>query len=209
MKMERTECSETLAYKIQTPGNFPEESIQHSEYGESLRSCFVLGSGRSVHINSVLASKFPSQHFFTLLPSCGLKIQTVLRHLPSHVISKCVPFSKTVLRHMSSHVISKCVPFSKTVLRHLFSHVISKGVPFSKTVLRHLSSHVISKCVPFSKTVLRHLSSHVMSKCVPFSKTVLRHLSSHVISTRVPFSNAAAFTRFVTACRQHAVGVIL
>jgi len=28
-------CSETSAYKIQTPGNYPEESIQHSEQGES------------------------------------------------------------------------------------------------------------------------------------------------------------------------------
>jgi len=28
MKMEETECSETSAYKIQTPGNYPEESIQ-------------------------------------------------------------------------------------------------------------------------------------------------------------------------------------
>jgi len=28
MKMEETECFETLAYKIQTPGNYPEESIQ-------------------------------------------------------------------------------------------------------------------------------------------------------------------------------------
>jgi len=27
MKMKQTECSETLAYKIQTPGNYPEESI--------------------------------------------------------------------------------------------------------------------------------------------------------------------------------------
>jgi hypothetical protein len=27
MKMEQTECSETSAYKIQTPGNYPEESI--------------------------------------------------------------------------------------------------------------------------------------------------------------------------------------
>jgi hypothetical protein len=33
-----TECSETSAYKIQTPGNCPEESIQHSEHGESLKS---------------------------------------------------------------------------------------------------------------------------------------------------------------------------
>ena len=36
--MEHTECSETLAYKIQMPGNYPEESKQHSEHGESLKS---------------------------------------------------------------------------------------------------------------------------------------------------------------------------
>jgi hypothetical protein len=30
MKMEQTECFETSAYKIQTPGNYPEENIQHS-----------------------------------------------------------------------------------------------------------------------------------------------------------------------------------
>jgi hypothetical protein len=28
MKMEQTECSETSAYKIQTPENYPEENIQ-------------------------------------------------------------------------------------------------------------------------------------------------------------------------------------
>jgi len=38
MKMEQTECSEMSAYKVQTPGNYPEESIQHSEYSESLKS---------------------------------------------------------------------------------------------------------------------------------------------------------------------------
>jgi hypothetical protein len=26
------------AYKIQTPGNYPEENIQHTEHGESLKS---------------------------------------------------------------------------------------------------------------------------------------------------------------------------
>ena len=31
-------CSETSAYKIQTPGNYPEESIQHLEHGEGLKS---------------------------------------------------------------------------------------------------------------------------------------------------------------------------
>ena len=38
MKMEQTECSETSAYKIQTPGNYPGKSVQHSEHGESLKS---------------------------------------------------------------------------------------------------------------------------------------------------------------------------
>jgi hypothetical protein len=37
-KVERTECSEMMACKIQKPGNYPEESIQHSEHGESLKS---------------------------------------------------------------------------------------------------------------------------------------------------------------------------
>jgi hypothetical protein len=31
MKMEQTEGSETLAFKLQTPFNHPEESIQHYE----------------------------------------------------------------------------------------------------------------------------------------------------------------------------------
>jgi hypothetical protein len=33
-----TERSETSAYKIQTPEKYPEESIQHSEHGGSLKS---------------------------------------------------------------------------------------------------------------------------------------------------------------------------
>jgi len=36
--MEQTECSETSAYKIQTPRNYPEENMQHTEQGESLKS---------------------------------------------------------------------------------------------------------------------------------------------------------------------------
>jgi hypothetical protein len=38
MKMEQTEYPKTSAYKIQTLGNYPEESIQHSDHGESLKS---------------------------------------------------------------------------------------------------------------------------------------------------------------------------
>jgi len=38
------QCFETSTYKIQIPGNYPEESIEHSEHGESLKSrirCFL------------------------------------------------------------------------------------------------------------------------------------------------------------------------
>jgi len=37
MKPEQTECSETSAYKIQTPGNYPEENIQEHT------NCFTVG----------------------------------------------------------------------------------------------------------------------------------------------------------------------
>jgi hypothetical protein len=36
MKMEQTECSETSAYRIQMPGNYPEENIQHGFCFQSL-----------------------------------------------------------------------------------------------------------------------------------------------------------------------------
>jgi len=39
---DETECSETSAYKIKMPGNYPEESVQHSEQGESLKSRMII-----------------------------------------------------------------------------------------------------------------------------------------------------------------------
>ena len=38
MKLEQIECSETSAYIIQMPGNYPKENIIYSEHGESLKS---------------------------------------------------------------------------------------------------------------------------------------------------------------------------
>ena len=38
MTMKQTRCSETSAYKIQTPESLPKERIQHPEHGESLKS---------------------------------------------------------------------------------------------------------------------------------------------------------------------------
>jgi len=59
MKMEQTGCSEMSAYKIQTPGNYPEESIQHSEHGESLKS-------RTFPSASRLVSHLTNNVYYTL-----------------------------------------------------------------------------------------------------------------------------------------------
>jgi hypothetical protein len=37
-----TECSKMSAYKIQTPENYPEENMQHTEHGESLKLRILL-----------------------------------------------------------------------------------------------------------------------------------------------------------------------
>jgi hypothetical protein len=46
--MEQTGCSETLAFKLLTPVNHPEENIKHSEHGEIFKSiggeCFLRGT---------------------------------------------------------------------------------------------------------------------------------------------------------------------
>jgi hypothetical protein len=48
MKKEQTVCSETLAHKIQMPGNDAKERIQHSEHGKRLKSRFKERSYTSI-----------------------------------------------------------------------------------------------------------------------------------------------------------------
>jgi hypothetical protein len=45
MKMELTECSETSAHKIQTPGNYPEENIQEFDVFGSHAGCSMSRGG--------------------------------------------------------------------------------------------------------------------------------------------------------------------
>jgi len=44
LRRRNRQSSVTFAHKIQTPGNYPEESKQHSEHGESLKSRKLLFS---------------------------------------------------------------------------------------------------------------------------------------------------------------------
>jgi hypothetical protein len=60
MKMENMECSETSAYKIQTPGNYPEENIQ-----QVIELCCGLSSHKT-HVSHWWAERVwscsPSRH---------------------------------------------------------------------------------------------------------------------------------------------------
>ena len=74
MKMELTECSETSAHKIQTPGNYPKERIQHSEHGESfeIKIKFIWHS-QQLYSNA------------TLLSGQGLSCSISQRNLFQHI----------------------------------------------------------------------------------------------------------------------------
>jgi hypothetical protein len=61
MKMEQTDCSKTLTYKIQTSD--PEENIQHTEHGESLRSRTRRGKKKKILIICHLQLYIPGQQY--------------------------------------------------------------------------------------------------------------------------------------------------
>jgi hypothetical protein len=75
--MEQTECSEMSAYKIQKPGNYPEDSIQHSEHGKSLKSripFIVMCNGPT---NALVCNK-------TLIQMSHIKTLEITRHATPH-----------------------------------------------------------------------------------------------------------------------------
>ena len=58
MKMEQTACSETSAYKFQTPGNYPEESIQQERNISSIYVRFPHQNIARISVLSVFATRF-------------------------------------------------------------------------------------------------------------------------------------------------------
>jgi len=65
MKVEQTECSETSAYKIQTPGNYPEESIKKDDRKFEFRNtnnCKEILSGKAYWNCCVLRINYVNIH---------------------------------------------------------------------------------------------------------------------------------------------------
>jgi hypothetical protein len=62
VKMEKTECSETLSFKLRTPGNNPKENLRLSKHSEILKSRMPLSvtrcSGIYPHLSLTLSQCF-------------------------------------------------------------------------------------------------------------------------------------------------------
>jgi len=86
MKMEETECSETSAYKIQTPANYPEEIIQHSEHGESLISgiLYLLVESNCTKWCAQVVSKEMLFAINGVNPSTDLEVVRAHTHIHTH-----------------------------------------------------------------------------------------------------------------------------
>jgi hypothetical protein len=72
MKMEQTECSETLVTKLHTLENIQKENIRHSKHSESLKS-------------RIIQKNDPFFEGFEKSPACpsemsGMKMQMNLEH---------------------------------------------------------------------------------------------------------------------------------
>ena len=82
MKMEHTECSETSAYKIQTPGNYPEKSIQYSEHCKSLKS-------RNLFLFMVVLRCY-NDSLFTVMYFSGITQKNKSHNLMTYDVTKIV-----------------------------------------------------------------------------------------------------------------------
>jgi hypothetical protein len=62
--MEPIECSETLAFNIQTPGKYPEENLPYLQHGESLKTMVdFVTEGNFLFVPGILPSPLPSGLF--------------------------------------------------------------------------------------------------------------------------------------------------
>jgi hypothetical protein len=92
MKMEQTQCFKTLAFKLQTLVNHPEESIQHLEHGESLksRSTVILETLQQLHKNNQVTSAMNKKHPLSTDDLQQVQALKVLMH-PGLIYRSSVP----------------------------------------------------------------------------------------------------------------------
>jgi hypothetical protein len=82
LKMEQIQCSETSAYKIQTPGNYPKDNILHQQHSESLKTTYNLYFSIKVSLN-ILSFQFFCFFVYFLFQS---SVFTLLYAIPKYFL---------------------------------------------------------------------------------------------------------------------------
>ena len=138
-----TECSEKTAYKIQTPGNYPEESIQNSEHGGSLKSRINLICFLSIY----LCSTFPTrkkQRFCLLRQS---------RYIFAHKLSSATEVPQYNL-DSTNRTVSMSLRSFPFVPCHTFT-TPSVIQPYEHCTFFHIFYETHPTCFAFLYTILR------------------------------------------------------
>jgi hypothetical protein len=153
--MEQTECSETSAHKIQTPGNYPEENIQQSEN-------WIPVGGQIFHTHPDWPWGPPS-----------LPIQWVdcIWNVMAHVQKPDFPFRRNGRVHLNRHGRQ----FSGLLAAEMYAPaVVMLDTPCSEVVWRVLPTHSICQLPFISPPVHRHVPSHfnwTLTRLFPMVKT--------------------------------------
>jgi hypothetical protein len=148
MKMEQTECSETSAYNIQTPGNYPEESIKHTEHSESLKSRnpvpIELGGPQN------RSGRF-GENTDVSLASCLNEILYIIRRLILSYFAFCRPSFKPWPANWQIRQIVLDIPrFSQGYYRHgisnqvtadFFFHLLQNTFWETSIVIKYRTAH--------------------------------------------------------------------
>jgi hypothetical protein len=110
MKVEQIECSETSAYKIQMPGNHPEENIQHTEHGESLK-WKILNSVRNSAVDILDFVRHAAVDTLLQFHSSQYGLLLCLKHTVWCNCNKCPVLS---FRHTTIHCSSSLFTVKRT-----------------------------------------------------------------------------------------------
>ena len=116
--MEQTECSETSAYKLQTPGNYPKESIQHTEHVESLKSRLLMPFRVNKLYHTGMNNRPPEDE-----PSSSKHVQDIKIKKLNYEFRKCAFRWFMLFNYITMHVAKKhtkmIIGLIATKLRHL------------------------------------------------------------------------------------------
>jgi len=174
MKMEQS-FPQRRRITLRRGGNYPEESVQHSEHGESLKSIVLCYCHRVS--TQLQLTKYISYH-------------NIYHVISYHTMSYHIMSYRIISYHISYHIIYHIISYH--IIYHTISYIISYHL--SCHVIYHtMSYHIISYIIPYH-IISYHLSCHVIYHTMSYhiisyhimSYHIIYHITYHVMSYIIP-----------------------